>query len=134
MPRGLQPCSSSPIKVREASAESVVLPVPDRPKKIAQSPFGPTLAEQCIGSTSRIGAGIEILHEQFAALQISEHPLLQAVEASRVDRLVDGAPPDRVFRAGLVDDVFVARRAAGMPAGIGDKGAPQSELALPARN
>src|SRR5256885_3639974 len=56
MPRGLQPCSSSPIKVREASADRVVLPVPDSPKKIAQSPFGPTLAEQCIGNTSRVGS------------------------------------------------------------------------------
>ena len=27
----------------------------ESPKKIAQSPFGPTLAEQCIGKTSRAG-------------------------------------------------------------------------------
>src|SRR3546814_8889222 len=46
-----QPCSSSPISVRDASAESVVLPVPDRPKKIAVSPSAPMLAEQCIGMT-----------------------------------------------------------------------------------
>src|SRR3546814_9039757 len=31
----LQPCSSSPISVRLASADSVVLPVPERPKKTA---------------------------------------------------------------------------------------------------
>ena len=30
---------------------SVVLPVPERPKKIAVSPFGPMFAEQCIGMT-----------------------------------------------------------------------------------
>jgi hypothetical protein len=47
-PCSLQPCSSSPISVRDASADSVVLPVPERPKKIAVSPFGPILAEQCI--------------------------------------------------------------------------------------
>jgi len=46
-----QPCSSSPISERSGSAESVVLPVPDRPKKIATSPASPTFAEQCIGKT-----------------------------------------------------------------------------------
>jgi hypothetical protein len=54
-PLGLQPCSSSPIRVREPSADKVVLPVPESPKKIAQSPFGPTLAEACIGNTPRAG-------------------------------------------------------------------------------
>ena len=38
-------------QMREGSAESVVLPVPDSPKKIATSPSAPTLAEQCIDST-----------------------------------------------------------------------------------
>ena len=51
MPSGPQPCSSSPISVRCGSADSVVLPVPDRPKNSAESPCGPTLAEQCIGTT-----------------------------------------------------------------------------------
>ena len=41
--------------LREASAERVVLPVPESPKKMAQSPFGPTLAEACMGSTPRAG-------------------------------------------------------------------------------
>jgi len=36
--------SSSPIRRRDASADSVVLPVPDRPNRIAPSPFSPTLA------------------------------------------------------------------------------------------
>ncbi len=49
------------------SAESVVLPVPDRPKKIAASPLGPTFAEQCIGSTS--------LGRQHV-VEIAEHRLL----------------------------------------------------------
>jgi hypothetical protein len=39
------PCSSSPTSCRSGSAESVVLPVPERPKKTATSPFSPTLAE-----------------------------------------------------------------------------------------
>ena len=37
-PRSPQPCSSSPISRRSGSAESVVLPVPESPKKIATSP------------------------------------------------------------------------------------------------
>jgi hypothetical protein len=41
---------------RVGSADSVVLPVPDRPKKIAVSPAGPTLAEQCIGMTDCAGS------------------------------------------------------------------------------
>src|SRR4030081_2269800 len=49
MPSAPQPCSSSPISVRLGSADSVVLPVPERPKKMALSPSGATLAEQCIG-------------------------------------------------------------------------------------
>jgi hypothetical protein len=37
------------------SADSVVLPVPESPKKIATSPFSPTLAEQCMGNTPSSG-------------------------------------------------------------------------------
>ncbi len=55
MPFELQPCSSSPIRRRAGSAERVVLPVPERPKNRAVTPSAPTLAEQCMGSTSRWG-------------------------------------------------------------------------------
>ena len=48
-------CSSSPINWRSGSAESVVLPVPERPKKSATSPDVPTLAEQCMGRTLTCG-------------------------------------------------------------------------------
>ena len=33
---------------RVESVESVVLPVPERPKKMAERPSSPTFAEQCI--------------------------------------------------------------------------------------
>jgi hypothetical protein len=56
IPRSLQPCSSSPINARPASAESVVLPVPESPKKTAVSPSGPSFAEQCMVSTPRCGS------------------------------------------------------------------------------
>ena len=43
--------------------------MPERPKKIAPSPFGPTLAEQCIGSTSRVGSTkFEIAEHRFLDL------------------------------------------------------------------
>ncbi len=51
-----QPCSSSPISERDGSAESVVFPVPERPKKTATVPSSPTFAEQCIGRTPSSGS------------------------------------------------------------------------------
>jgi hypothetical protein len=54
-PSSAQPCSSSPIRCRSGSAESVVLPVPERPKKTATRPSSSTFAEQCIGKTSSCG-------------------------------------------------------------------------------
>lgn len=45
-PRSLQQCSSSPIKARFGSADKVVFPVPDRPKKTVTSPSLPSLADE----------------------------------------------------------------------------------------
>lgn len=45
-PRSLQQCSSSPINARFGSADSVVLPVPERPKKTVTSPALPSFAEE----------------------------------------------------------------------------------------
>jgi hypothetical protein len=50
-----QPCSSSPINHLFGSADNVVLPVPERPKKSDTSPFSPAFAAQCIGKTSCSG-------------------------------------------------------------------------------
>src|SRR5260221_10645222 len=55
---------------------------------------------------------------------------MQAIELGRRDRLIDRAPIDRFVRARLVDDVFVARRAAGVKAGIDDERAAKTEYAL----
>jgi hypothetical protein len=41
---------------RRVGAESVVFPVPERPKKIAESPVAPTFAEQCIARTPSSGS------------------------------------------------------------------------------
>jgi len=45
----------APTSVRSGSADRVVFPVPDRPKKIAASHCEPTFAEQCIGKTALAG-------------------------------------------------------------------------------
>jgi hypothetical protein len=56
MPSSVQQCSSSPTSRRCGSAESVVLPVPERPKRIDDRPVcGSAVAEQCIESTPRLG-------------------------------------------------------------------------------
>ena len=47
--------TSSPMSFLFGSAESVVLPVPERPKNTALSPSSPMLAEQCIERTPIFG-------------------------------------------------------------------------------
>src|SRR5687768_14536063 len=56
MPSSDQQCSSSPINRRFGSAESVVLPVPDRPNINDDEPVTlSAVAEQCIDKTPRLG-------------------------------------------------------------------------------
>ncbi len=56
IPVSLQACSSSPIRARSGSEESVVFPVPESPKKMAVSPCAPRFAEQCMLSTPCLGS------------------------------------------------------------------------------
>ena len=49
------PCSSSPINEQVGSADRVVFPVPDKPKKSETFPSLFTLEEQCMGKTSFSG-------------------------------------------------------------------------------
>gem|GEM_PF-4360788 len=56
MPASLQQCSSSPMSSRLESAESVVLPVPDRPNSSEERPVSRSaVAEQCIDRMPRLG-------------------------------------------------------------------------------
>jgi glycosidase len=57
-PSSLQPCSTSPIHPRSGSLESVVLPVPDRPKNNATSPAGPTFAGTPHAASADGGIGL----------------------------------------------------------------------------
>ena len=48
---------------------------------------------------ARVGAGVAVLHEELAALDVVEQPLVQRVEVPRLDRPVDLAPPDACPRS-----------------------------------
>src|SRR6185312_9515214 len=70
-----------------------------------------------------IGAAIEILDEDLAALEIGGEPPRHELELFLAHRPVDVAPPDIGFAAGFLDDVLVLGRPAGEGAGAGDEGA-----------
>ena len=55
MPASVQAVSSSLMSRRPGSADSVVLPVPERPNRIAASPRSPAFAEQCMERNPRSG-------------------------------------------------------------------------------
>ncbi len=52
----LHECSSSPSRARVGSAESVVLPVPERPRSRAERPSEPSFALQWRGSMPSSGS------------------------------------------------------------------------------
>jgi hypothetical protein len=68
----------------------------------------------------RIGAGVEILGEQFAAARVFDEVGEQHVEVLAAHCSV-AVPPDRVFGRRVADDRFVLRAASGVDAGLGDQ-------------
>ena len=71
----VHPCSSSPISLRFGSADKVVFPVPESPKKIAVSPSSPMFAEQCIGSAFLCTGSIKLSAEKIPFLISPVYPL-----------------------------------------------------------
>ena len=71
---------------------------------------------------TRIGTGKAILNEQFGALEICAHFLIQALKYFRADRAVYIAPIDICLGAFFFNDEAVKRGTAGMFASQGDKG------------
>src|SRR5690606_90446 len=67
----------------------------------------------------RIGADVQVLHEQLALRRMLARLPPQMVAVLRLDRPVHLAPVDRVAYAGLVDDEAVLRAAAGVWQGRG---------------
>ena len=66
MPSSLQQCSSSPISLRRGSAESVVLPVPERPKNSDTSPCAPFVGRAVHRQDA--AAGHQVVHQREDAL------------------------------------------------------------------
>ena len=77
-----------------------------------------------------VGAGVKVLHEGLAALQMRDHVGAESGEGLRLHRGVVG-PPDMALGAGRADDELVLGRAAGMRAGLDQHGAAAAERALP---
>ena len=69
----------------------------------------------------RIGARVEVLHEELLALQVVDDVAPEDVEVRKLDWLVDLAPPDLRFARGFLHHELVVRRAAGMRAGPADE-------------
>ena len=67
------------------------------------------------------GEAVEAV-EPLAGVEIVDGPFAVDGEAVRLERHVDGAPPDVCFGRGMADDPLVLGRAAGLRAGIGDQG------------
>ena len=57
----------------------------------------------------RVGAAVEVLHEQLAGVEVGAHVLVQPVERLGIEPGVL-LPPDPVGRAGLLDDELVLGR------------------------
>ena len=68
-----------------------------------------------------IGAGERVDDVEVALLEVGDDLVPQPVEVGFGQRLVDGAPPDPLLRAGLLDDELVPRRAARVVPGVDDE-------------
>ena len=80
----------------------------------------------------RVGAGEGVDDVEVLRVEVRDDLLAQPLEVLLGDRLVDGAPPDPLLRAGLADDELVLRRAAGEAAGVDDERPALGEPALAA--
>ena len=84
-----------------------------RAKRRVPGVFGDDADRQAM---RRIGAGVAILDEQLAALDVGEQVAPQRLELRRIDRPVDAAPRDARGGVAGLDDELVVRRAPGMRA------------------
>src|SRR3970040_1337667 len=64
-----------------------------------------------------VGASETVPHEQVPALQVPQHPLLQAVELLRLHRTIHRSPPNVFFARRLSHHELVVWRAGGVFAG-----------------
>jgi len=69
-----------------------------------------------------VGAGVEVLDEEFLLPEVRDQVGAERVVLRGLERLVDLAPPDVSGAGRLVDDELVVRRPAGVGAGAADEG------------
>ena len=79
-----------------------------------------------------VGAGVAVLDEDVAALEVGLQPDLQQLEVLGVERLVVLAPPDLVLARRLADDELVVGRAPRVLAGPDDERAQMADGPLAA--
>jgi len=77
-----------------------------------------------------VGAGIQVLGEQLAPLQVGLHAALEDLEVRRVQLLVAGAPPDVIGNGGVVHGELVLHGPPGVDAGLHDQRALGGQPAL----
>jgi len=108
MPLSLHPCSSSPIRMRDLSADSVVLPVPLRPKKSAVLPSAPMFVHDRENRFLDLAciAGAADQHEPL--VEIDENKGLAARVVMRRDRVKTRRIDDREL--GHMNGLFLGRR------------------------
>ena len=97
-PRSVQQCSSSPIKARLGSADRVVLPVPERPKKTVTSPLSPALADEWRGMRQLCLPGtntVAVLH--YAVLFSAADPYLTGNFVPHGEVLPYGLQENKVY-------------------------------------
>jgi hypothetical protein len=75
-----------------------------------------------------IGAGVQVLHEQFLRLEVIDDVAAQDVVVCGLNRLVDLTPPHVGIAARLLHDELVVGRAAGVSAGAADQRALNGQL------
>src|SRR3546814_7925288 len=78
-------------------------------------------SDVCSSDLLRIGAGEEILDEEFPPLEIGEHALSQMPEGFGRHGLVDRSPPDALGGVPVPDDELVVRRTSGVLTGGADQ-------------
>ena len=99
------------------------------PERMAKKSAAPS--SKAAGSRKRlVGAGIDVLHEDVAALHVVDELLVEALEAGLVDGDVHVAPPDVAFGRRLADDELVLRRAPGVLSGPHDERAVRGDDSL----
>src|SRR5262249_48276528 len=125
-PSSLQTCSSSPMRSRLGSADSVVLPVPDKPNSRDERPdFRSAVAEQCMDRSPRFGAKeLGTVNTPFFISPAYSVPRMISSRSSRlkqmlvlestpvVKRLEGNAPALQMTKSGLPNDCnssFVGR-------------------------